>query len=243
MRIQKNDAQFKINAFKIVKRHDYTDYTKNDNEGSRTYNIGKAKVPSVTTILGATQSKDKKAGLDRWRQRVGYEEATRITTQAATRGTEMHYILEQYCQGKGYLNLSKEGVLPRMMAHTIVENLGKLSEVWGTEINLHFDTQWAGTADLIGVYDGKPSIMDFKQSNKPKREEWIEDYFYQLAAYSLAHNLNFENIYQGVVFVCTKDLLFQKFVISDDLLKEYQDKWFTKVYEFHKNWETSSPSV
>jgi len=243
MRIQKNDARFKINAFEIVKRHDYTHYTKNDNEGPRTYNIGQAKVPSVTTILGATQSEDKKAGLDRWRQRVGYEEAARITKQASTRGTEMHYVLEQYCQGKGYLNLSEEGSLPRMMAHTIVDNLGKLSEVWGTEVNLHFDNQWAGQTDLVGVYDNKPTIIDFKQSNKPKREEWIEDYYYQIAAYSLAHKLNYENINQGLICVCTKDLVYQGFLLDEEKLREYEKKWFTRVYEYHKNSNTSSPNV
>jgi hypothetical protein len=243
MRIQRNDSKFKINAFELVKRHDYAHYTKNDNEGPRTYNIGQAKVPSVTTILAATQSEEKKAGLDKWRQRVGYQEAARITKQASIRGTEMHYVLEQYCQGKGYLNLSDEGSLPRMMAHTIVDNLGKLSEVWGTEVNLHFDNQWAGQTDLVGVYDNQPTIIDFKQSNKPKREEWIEDYYYQIAAYSLAHKLNYETINQGLICVCTKDLIYQGFLVDEEKLREYEKKWFTKVYEYHKNSKTSSPNV
>lgn len=243
MKIIKNEKSFTITDFKINKKYKYNEFTRNDEDTGRTYNVGEFKVPSVTTILSATQSEEKKQGLKDWRDRVGYVEAARITNQAATRGTEMHYILEQYFQGQGYLNLSKEGILPRMMAHTIVSNLDKLSQIYGTEVTLNYEDQWAGSSDAVGIYDNKPTIIDFKQSNKPKREEWIEDYYYQIAAYALAHKKNFGDIKQGLICVCTKDLLYQGFLVDAELLAEYEKKWFDKVDRYHKYFKTSSPNV
>ena len=234
MRIKRTDTSFTIDGFKVNHKYHYGEYTRNDNEGPRTYNVKDKKVPSVTTILSGTQSKQKREALDKWRERVGYEEAARITNQAATRGTEMHYVLEQYMNGLGYLNLNKDGALPRMMAHTIVNNLQDLSEVYGTEINLAYEDRWAGSTDLVCNYNGMPTIGDFKQSNKPKREEWIEDYYYQIAAYSLAHKYQYGEIEQGAIFVCTKDLLFQKFIMDKFMLKDYEEKWLEKVDKYHK---------
>ena len=243
MRIKRTDTSFTIDDFKINNKYQYGQYTRNDNDGPRTYNVKDKKVPSVTTILSGTQSKQKAEALDKWRERIGYEEAARITNQAATRGTEMHYVLEQYMNGQGYLNLGGNGSQPRMMAHRIVENLDKLSEVYGTEVSLAYEDQWAGSTDLVCVYDGKPTIADFKQSNKPKREEWIEDYYYQIAAYALAHKKTFGDIKQGLICVCTKDLLYQGFLVNEELLSEYEKKWFARVEKFYKNFKTSSPKV
>tara|TARA_R100001509_G_scaffold164932_1_gene144296 strand:+ start:1718 stop:2449 length:732 start_codon:yes stop_codon:yes gene_type:complete len=243
MRLIKKDSAFEVTDFVINKKYNYKNYSRNDEETGRTYNVGEKKVPSVTTILSGTQSKEKTEALAKWRARVGYEEASRITIQASTRGTEMHYVLEQYLNGLGYLNLSKAGSLPRMMAHTIVSNLDQFSQVYGTEVNLNYEDQWAGSTDVVGVYKGKPTIVDFKQSNKPKREEWIEDYYYQIAAYSLAHKKNFGDIQQGLICVCTKDLLYQGFEMNKELLAEYEDKWFDRVKKFYKNFKTSSPKV
>jgi genome maintenance exonuclease 1 len=243
MKILRENNSFTITDFVIDPKYNYSEYTRNDESTGRTYNVGDKKIPSVTTILSGTQSEDKRKALAAWRERVGYQEATKITTQAATRGTEMHYIMEQYLNGVGYLNLSKEGSLPRMMAHTIVSNLDQLSRVYGTEVSLHYEDQWAGSSDAVGVYNGKPTIIDFKQSNKPKREEWIEDYYYQIAAYALAHKKNFGDIKQGLICVCTKDLLYQGFLVNEELLAEYEKKWFARVDKFYKNFKTSSPKV
>ena len=234
MRIKRTDSSFTIDGFTINNKYHYGQYTRNDNDGPRTYNVKDKKVPSVTTILSGTQSKQKAEALDKWRERIGYKEAARITNQAATRGTEMHYVLEQYMNGQGYLNLGNNGSQPRMMAHQIVENLDKLSEVYGTEVSLAYDDQWAGSTDLVCVYDGKPTIADFKQSNKPKREEWIEDYYYQIAAYSLAHKKQYGEIVQGMILVCTKDLLFQRFMMNEEMLAEYEDKWFARVADYYE---------
>ena len=234
MRIKRTDSSFTIDGFTINNKYHYGQYTRNDNDGPRTYNVEDKKVPSVTTILSATQSSEKRRTLENWRNRVGHEEAARITTQAATRGTEMHFVLEQYMNGVGYLNLGEDGSLPRMMAHTIINNLQNLSEVYGTEINLAYEDRWAGSTDLVCNYNGMPTIGDFKQSNKPKREEWIEDYYYQIAAYSLAHKKQYGEIVQGMILVCTKDLLFQRFMMNEEMLAEYEDKWFARVADYYE---------
>ena len=234
MKIIRNDSSFTVTGFKRTNKFDYVAYTRNDEEGNRTYNVNNKKIPSVTSIIAKTQSADKKEVLDKWRERVGYQEAARITNQAALRGTEMHYVLEQYLNGQGYLNLSEQGSQPRMMAHTIIENLNDLTEVYGTEINLAYDDQWAGSTDLVCVYQDKPTIADFKQSNKPKREEWIEDYYFQIAAYSLAHKKQYGEIKQGLILICTKDLVFQKFVMNESMLSEYENKWFERVQQYYK---------
>ena len=243
MQIRKTNNSFTVSDFKIVFKNNHETYERNEEDSGRTYNVGKLKIPSVTTILSATQSKEKQESLQKWRERVGEKEAARITNQAATRGTEMHYVLEQYLKGEGYLNLTDKGVLARNMAHTIIDNMDKFSEVWGTEVSVRYKDLYAGTTDVVGVYDNLLSIIDFKQSNKPKRHEWIEDYYLQIGAYSLAYTSSFEKIRQGLILVCTKDLVFQKFTVNEKMLKTYQDKWLQKVDQYYKNLSASSPSV
>jgi len=84
------------------------------------------------------------------------------------------------------------------------------------------------------VYQGRDSIVDFKQSNKPKREEWIEDYKLQLAAYSTAHDCIYNtNIEQGVILICTPDLFFQRFIVNGNQFREYKWKWLDKVDHYY----------
>ena len=241
MRLIKQENKFIITDLKRENKYDYQKYTRQEEHGSRTYNVGEKKIPSVTTILSATQSEEKKASLDRWRERVGYQEAQRITQQAATRGTEMHYVLENYIDGRGYLNLSPEGAQARLMAHEIVQNLEKLKVVWGNEVSLAYEDLWAGATDVVGLYDEQPTIIDFKQSNKPKREEYVEDYYYQIAAYSLAHKKQYGPITQGLICVCTKDKLYQEFKMNESKLNEYEEKWLERVHNYHKSKATSEP--
>ena len=233
MKLIREDTSFTITDFKRVNKYQYTKYSRDDDHGPRTYLVGEKKVPSVTTILSKTASKEKQASLDAWRARVGYQEAQAITTQAANRGTEMHYVLENYINGVGYLNLSSKGAQSRIMAHKIIENLEPLKIIYGNEVSLAYDDQWAGSTDLVGNFDGKDTIIDFKQSNKPKKEEWIEDYFYQIAAYSLAHKKNYGNIEQGLICICTKDGFYQQFKMDQKKLLEYESKWFDRVQKYH----------
>ena len=187
-------------------------------------------VPSVTTILSAT--KDKKF-LDDWRRRIGNEEADKIMKQASTRGSEMHRVLEYYYNGEKYFNEMEEGIKPRKMASVIIDNL-KVQEVWGNEVSLAYNKDFAGTTDLVALSYDKPTIIDFKQANKPKREDWIEDYKCQLGAYYLAHKTHYGPIEQGVVAIATRDLQYQEFKLSEPLLHEYAEKFLERL-EIYKN--------
>ena len=243
MRLIRENNKFRITDLKRELKYNYKKYTRQEEDGSRTYNVDNKKIPSVTTILSATQSKDKKASLDAWRERVGYQEAARITSQAALRGTEMHYVLENYIDGRGYLNLSPEGAQARMMAHEIINNLELLKIVWGNEVSLAYDDQWAGATDVVGIYDDQPTIIDFKQSNKIKREEYIEDYYYQIAAYSLAHKKQYGSIRQGLICICTKDVIYQEFKMDEEKLKQYEELWLTRVKKYYESKATSEPAL
>jgi len=233
VQLHKDKTKFFITDLKRESKYDYKKYTRNDGQGPRTYNVGDKKIPSVTTILSATQSEEKRKKLDEWRAREGYKQAQAITNQAARRGTEMHYVLEQYINGVGYLNLSDEGGLARMMAHEIITNLEPLKIVWGNEVSLAYEDKWAGSTDVVGVHGSKPTIIDFKQSNKPKRAEWIEDYYYQIAAYSLAHKKQYGPIEQGLICICTKDKLYQEFKMDTGMLEDYEKKWLDRVEKYY----------
>ena len=86
-----------------------------------------------------------------------------------------------------------------------------MEEIWGSEITLYYPGLYAGATDLCGIYEGRESIIDFKQSNKPKRREWIEDYFVQLAAYAMAHNHVYDTkIQSGVILMSLKITIFRE---------------------------------
>ena len=206
--------------------------------GSRMYAVNQEKLPSVTSILQATQSEEKKASLANWKARVGVTEANRIKNDASSRGTSMHSFLEKYLLGQLNLELlEEEDNKSKKMADEIIEQgiKNKLTEIWGTEATLYYPGKYAGTCDACGVYEGQETIIDFKQSNKPKKEDWIEDYYLQLGAYSLAHNVVYNSrITQGIVLLCTVDNLFQNFKIQGTKLIEYQNKFLEKVEQFYR---------
>jgi len=215
------------------KQFDYPTSTRALIDGKRHYDVGiQEKLPSVTTILQATQSDEKKAILAKWRQNVGENKAEFIKNDAAERGTIMHRILEGYLLGQGHADLSDQGQLAGVMAKKVIESgiRGHLDEIWGSEITVYYPGLYAGATDCVGVYDGRPAIIDFKQSNKPKRKEWIEDYFVQLAAYAMAHNYVYDTeIQSGIILMCTKDKLFQKFEIKDKEFQRFLWKWLRRV--------------
>lgn len=204
-------------------------------EGKRHYAIDDNKLPSVTTILSATQSQEKQDSLKRWIAKVGEKEAERVKNTAATRGTKMHSILEGYIEDKNILDMTEEGGEAHRMANTIIDQgLKDLDEIWGSEAVLSYQDRYAGATDLCGIYMGRESIIDFKQSNKPKREEWINDYYLQSAAYALAHNETYgTDIDQGVILMCTPDCFFQRFIINGRRFREYTEKWKQKVEEYY----------
>ena len=209
----------------------------------RHYDIGSSKLPSVTTILAATQSDEKRASLEAWKNKVGGIEAERIKNTAATRGTAMHSYLEMHINGENLLDLTIEGLAARSMAQTIIDKgLIELQEIWGNEVVLYYPELYAGQTDLCGVYQGRDSIIDFKQSNKPKKDEWIEDYKLQLAAYATAHDCIYgTKIEQGVILMCTPDNFFQRFIINGAQFREYKWKWLDKVDHYY--WLKNNESV
>ncbi len=204
--------------------------------GSRHYSLDGSNLPSVTTILSATKSEEDKAAILAWKQRVGTVEAERIKKEASARGSSMHSYIEKFLYGKLNQELLEDNNKSKKMAEEIIDNglKNKLLEIWGSEATIYYPGKYAGTADCIGVYEGKESILDFKQSNKPKKEEYIEDYFLQIGAYSLAHNTVYNsNITQGVILLCTVDRLFQDFKIEGNELINFQNKFLERVEKFY----------
>ena len=206
-------------------------------QGSRHYDIGNTKLPSVTTIISATQSEEKRQKLAEWKARLGDQAADRVRDVAAMRGTAMHTFLEAYIRGTGHKDLTSIGKEAEPMAKKIIElGLGDLGEVWGTEVTLYYPDLYAGATDIVGIYNGRESIIDFKQTNKPKKREWIDDYFIQLGAYAMAHNYVYRTtIQQGVILMCSKDGLFQKFEVSDKEFVGYQHAFLKKVDQYYRN--------
>ena len=205
--------------------------------GKRHYDIGDDKLPSVTTILSATQSDEKRKSLADWKARMGAQAADRVRDIAAMRGTAMHKYLECYINGSGHRDLTSIGKEAEPMAKKIIESgLGDLEEVWGQEVTLYYPGLYAGATDIVGVYEGKPAIIDFKQTNKPKKREWVLDYFAQLGAYCMAHNYVYgTKIQSGVILMCSKDLLFQKFEVEGKEFVKHQHEFLRKVDQYYKN--------
>jgi len=218
------------------KLYKYPASTRSTVEGLRTYDVNEEKLPSVTTILGATKDQEAIDSINRWKAKVGEEAATRIKDTAASRGTNMHLHLERYVTGEGHLDLTEEGKVAKAMADTIIaKGFKDLQEIWGSEVTLFYPNLYAGATDLVGTYDYEDSIIDFKQSNKPKRREWIEDYFMQLGAYAMAHNQVYKTeITQGVILMCTPDNYFQKFQVKGKEFIRYQHKFLEKVDQYYK---------
>jgi len=216
----------------LVKKYDYINLKRKKVDGSRHYVTNSGNLPSVTTILGTSSNKD---GIKKWIQKVGEEEANRIKIEASTIGTYMHEYLEGYITGNGYENQTDYGQKAKRMAENIKEQgLCNVDEVWGCEVGLFYPHLYAGTTDVVGVHRGDDAIIDFKQANKPKQREWIQDYLMQLSAYALAHDVMYgTRIKKGVVMMCTRDLLYQEFVLEGESFLRAQQAWLRLVGEFH----------
>ena len=205
-------------------------------EGQRHYILNNEKLPSVTTVLKHTESAEKRESLAAWRERVGESEATRIVDSAGARGTAMHKILEKYILGEGYLDETTVGKEAHNMATQVINSgLSNITEYYGTECTLYYPGLYAGQTDLVAIHKGEDAIIDFKQTNKPKKREWIEDYCLQLAAYAMAHNFIYKTkITKGVVMMCSKDNYYQEFVIEGAEFQKYKHNFLRRVDEYYK---------
>lgn len=234
----------------IVKKFAYSELSKENINGKRHYLTPAGdRIPSVTTILDATKPAEAKLALLNWRKNVGEKKAQEITTEAANRGTRMHKYLEDHIKGIVINeNITNPYALQSLvMAKKVIsEGLGIVTEVWGNEVPLYFPGLYAGTTDCVGIHGGDESILDFKQTNKPKKLEWIEDYFLQLIAYALAHNeVHKTSIRKGVIMMCVRpseiapgqwsDPQYQEFILSDEKFDYWSNKWWDRVDQYYKS--------
>ena len=233
---------FKLNTLisdtmKWNNKFNYPKSSRSIENGMRKYLFDDEKLPSVTSILQATKSEEDKAALENWKQRVGYKEANKIKTEASSRGTSMHSYIEDFLRGRINESFFESNEQYKNMAKEIINKgvKGKLEEIFGMETTLRYPQKYGGTADLVGIYLGKEAIIDFKQANKPKKVDYIQDYFLQLGAYTLAHNVVYKtNITSGVILLCTVDNLFQDFKIEGAELLMYQNLFLGRVKKFNE---------
>jgi hypothetical protein len=234
----------------LTERYNYTPINRNEEQGKRLYLCPDgSKVPSVTTILDKTKSKEKMESIMKWRKSVGETKAQEITTEAAGRGTRMHKFLEDFIANG---QLTPAGTNPyskqsHLMADTIISNgFLNINEIWGSEVGLYYPGLYAGTADALGIHTNDEAIFDYKQSNKPKKEEWIEDYYLQLTAYALAHNkVHGTNVRKGVILMCVKPPetspgiwgipQYQEFILKPENFSHWENKWWDRVELYYKN--------
>ena len=218
---------------KLNDKFKYITATRSNDHGSRTYDVKGVKLPSVTTILAKTKDQ---SYIKRWKEKVGHEEAERIKNLSSKRGTAMHKFLEKHVEGFGYEDLTPVGRQAAPMAQKIIEiGLAPVSEYYGSEITLYYPGLYAGSTDLVCLHNDMETIIDFKQANRPKNPEWIEDYYLQIAAYCMAHDYVYgSRIRQGIIMVCTPDLYFQEFRFQDADLRNWKWKWLKRLDEYHE---------
>ena len=214
----------KSNKYNYIQGKQLTD----PGTGTRVYEISNYRLPSVTTILGATKNQE---FLKKWKAKVGEENAERIKNHSSSRGTVMHKFLEHYILGTGCVDLTSIGQEARPMADKIIEiGLAPVEEYYGSEVTLHYPGLYAGSTDLVCLHNGRETVVDFKQANRPKKKEWIEDYYLQIAAYAMAHDyVHKSKIEQGVIMVCTPDLYYQEFKVEGPELRRYKHEFLKRL--------------
>jgi len=233
-----------VDLIPIKKRYKYKKLYRQDGEDGRRYRVmmmGEDQLlPSVTTILSATKDM---STLDAWAARVGPEAAEKIRVEAAAVGTSMHLVIDMMF-ARRMLPRPKNWLTSKgyEMGYKLINTFfGQLQEVWGSEVALYYPEKYAGTTDLVGIYRGKPAIIDFKQSLRPKRHQWISDYFHQLTAYAAAHDIvHGTKIEYGVVLVACQTGETQEFSIAGQEFKDYQNGWMERVARFRA---LNNPSV
>ena len=220
----------------IKPKYTYEKLKRVEVDGKRRYAApGGAPVASVTTILSATKDQ---THLIQWRNRVGHAKAQEITIEAAGVGTRMHKYLEDYVDNGVWTESAGSNPYAqqayKMACVVRDEAMVHVDEIWGSEVPLYVPGIYAGTTDLVGQYKGNPAIMDFKQSNKPKKPEWVEDYYLQLTAYALAHNeVHGTDIREGHIFMCSRDLTYQQFDIWPDEFDDWAREWWKRCEQYY----------
>ena len=216
-------------------KYNYLQGTQLSDHGSRIYDVAGYRLPSVTTILGATKDQQ---FLKDWKAKVGEQAAERIKNLSSKRGTSMHKFLEHHILGTGYDDLTGLGQEAKTMAEKIIDvGLTPVEEYYGSEVTLYYPGLYAGSTDLVCLHNGMETVVDFKQANRPKKKEWIEDYFLQCCAYANAHNVMFDtNIKDLIILMVDRDLMFKEFHITEHEFPFYTDKWKKRLIKYHNNY-------
>jgi genome maintenance exonuclease 1 len=233
--MDKEDLLEYENIGRKIKRNDKYSYvtgTRIEDHGTRLYDVNGSRLPSVTTILGKTKNQQ---FIKDWKAKVGEQEADRIKNLSSNRGTAMHKFLEHHITGVGYDDLTALGQEAKAMAEKVIDvGLAPVEEYFGSEVTLYYPGLYAGSTDLVCLHNGRETVVDFKQANRPKKKEWIEDYYLQIAAYAMAHDYVHNScIEQGVIMVCTPDLYYQEFVVSGAELRQYKHKFLKRLDSYH----------
>ena len=213
-------------------RYRYATGRQLNEDSGRVYDVAGYRLPSVTSILSRTKDQ---GFLKEWRAKVGDKEADRIMNLSSVRGTAMHKYLESHITDIGYEDLTDIGKQAKTMAEKVIEiGLTPVDEYYGSEVTMYYPGLYAGQTDLVCIHDGEDAIVDFKQSNRPKRKEWIEDYYLQIAAYAMAHDyVHGSKINKGVIMVCTPDLYYQEFVVSGAELRQAKHRFLKRLDMYH----------
>jgi ATP-dependent exoDNAse (exonuclease V) beta subunit len=187
-------------------KFDYvTDMSVDTLSTGRTYHTPDGSYPSLTTILGKTANNP---WLEQWKQRVGEEEAARVSKEATDRGTLIHSFAERHFNGDSiWEELRTQPLDVRQMSRDLITLVSTgVEEVWGQEQVLWSNKyKYAGRTDMVGIWKGKPAIIDFKTSKKPKQSTQIRDYFIQCCGYAVAHNEMYGTGIRDIVVAITVD--------------------------------------
>ena len=218
----------------LIKKYNYADLKREDGDVRLYLTPDGESLPSVTSVLNKTKDK---SFLKKWREKVGEKKAEQIIRDSSRIGTALHLYIEHIANGKKYKDLTKIGVQAEKMAKKIIkESFKDITDVWGSEVHLYYPKKYAGTTDMVCIYKGKPAIIDFKQTNKPKKREWVQDYLMQLAAYAQAHNELFgTNIEHGVILMCSRGLTFQRFELEGANFHRAGDAFMKKLDLYNKS--------
>lgn len=201
-------------------------------DGRRTYILPSGRlVPSVTTVLSHFEKKH----IQQWRQKVGVEEANRISKRAAGRGTRFHNLVEKYFENKPYDTIITESTMPDLkeMFRIVLPTFDRIDNIHYVECPLYSETLGvAGRCDLIAEFDGKLSIIDHKTSTKEKREEWIQKYLEQKTCYAMMY----EELYgipidQIVTIILCDDLNVPQIFIREK--EHYKQSLLEKIEKYH----------
>ena len=220
----------------IIEKFKYEKLKRVEVDGKRRYAApGGPPVASVTTILSGTKDM---SHLIAWKKRVGEAKAQEIVTEASGVGTRMHKYLEDYIDTGEWPSPGSNPYAQQAhsMATVILnEAMVHVDEIWGSEVPLYVPGIYAGTTDLVGQYKGQPCIMDFKQTNKPKKPEWVEDYYLQLTAYAIGHNeVHGTDIREGHIFMCSRAGEYQQFDLWPDEFAEWEQEWWNRCRQYYE---------